>query len=162
MNYDFDEQMGMADDPSVKAAISAYIRQNFTGVASIERASPADDKLGTDYWIILESGKKLSFDIKVRKTDFAYRDPPQDDLALETWSVVGKKIGWTQDPSKQTDFVLWFWKDSQRFLMISFPVLCSLFRERVSFFLNRQKTIVLHLQVLLPHCFISCSQLGLL
>jgi len=132
MSFQFDEQMAMADDPAVKEAISAYIRQYFPGVASIERASPAEDKLGTDYWVVLESGKKLSFDIKVRKTDYAYRDPPQDDLALERWSVVGKKIGWTQDQNKQTDFILWYWKDSGRFCILSFLKLCSVFKERMT------------------------------
>jgi hypothetical protein len=51
----------------------------------------------------------------------------QDDLALETWSVIGQRVGWTRDTGKTTDYVLWFWQDTGRFFLASFPALCTVF-----------------------------------
>lgn len=71
----------------------------------------------------------MSVDCKVREKDFA-KLKGWDDIALETWSVVEKeKIGWTRDTVKQTDFVLWLWKDSGRWLLIPFQMLCKVFIE---------------------------------
>ena len=124
--------MAKSDDAAVQHAIFDFIRQNIVGVSSTERASSIDDRLGTDYWATLNSGKRLSLDVKIRDEDYTLKDPPQDDLALELWSVIGKKTGWTRDSGKQTDFILWYWKDSGRICMLSFPILCSVFQEKAA------------------------------
>jgi hypothetical protein len=40
-----------------------------------------------------------------------------------------RKIGWTRDPSKRTDFVLWHWQDTGRWCLVPFPMLCKVFGE---------------------------------
>lgn len=67
----------------------------------------------------------LSVDVKVRSKDYSLRG--KDDLALETWSVKGQKVGWTRDTAKRTDYILWFWQDTGRFFIVSFPALCRVF-----------------------------------
>lgn len=89
------------------------------------RADEQADKSGTDYWALRRNLPPLSVDVKVRDEDFAPRG--HDDLALETWSVIGQKPGWTRDQNKRTDFVLWFWRDTHRFFLVSFPPLCRVF-----------------------------------
>lgn len=131
MSFQFDEQFKMSEDEQVQSAIFTFIRENIPGVSFIDRAGAHDDRRGTDYWVHLDSGKRISLDVKIRATDFAAKDPPQDDLALEVWSVVGKKVGWTRDPDKQTDYVLWHWKDSGRICMLAFPLLCAVFNRNM-------------------------------
>ena len=76
-------------------------------------------------------GKMLGVDAKVREIDWAATHPEEDDLALETWSVIEKqKVGWTRDESKRCDYILWLWTDSKRFCLVPFPMLCAAFKVR--------------------------------
>lgn len=101
------------------------------GVTDIEIAGTSDDRNGTDFWASRDLFlPDLSIDVKVRKQDFSAHPNPEwraDDLALETWSVCFTKPGWTRDPSKRTDYVLWYWVPTQRFFITPFPSLCCVF-----------------------------------
>jgi len=99
----------------------------FPNAVKVEKASLADDKNGTDYWVDLLSGKRISIDIKARSKDYSTISPDMDDVALEIWSVIGQSVGWTRNPMKQTDYILWLWEDTGRWLLIPFPLLCSVF-----------------------------------
>lgn len=106
----------------------AILLSRFPLARNVERAAISDDKSGTDYWVTMPSGHKQSVDVKVREIDWRQTHPKEDDIALETWSVVEQeKIGWTRDTSKRTDYILWIWKDTGRWLLIPFPMLCSVF-----------------------------------
>lgn len=125
-HYDFDERLawsnGFAD-----VGIDKILRNRIPGCVAVERAESQDDKNGTDYWAIRDGLPALSVDVKARSKDYA--PDGKDDLALETWSVIGKRPGWTRDRAKRTDFVLWFWADTGRFFLVSFPVLCDVFSQ---------------------------------
>lgn len=58
-------------------------------------------KAGVDKVIVLKNGKKLKIDEKKRRKDYG-------DILLEEWSVLhAKKKGWTGDPAKITDYVVY-------------------------------------------------------
>lgn len=122
--YDFAERYlwssGFLDE-----GIERILVDRIPGCVGVTRADEQADRSGTDYWAMRQGLPPLSVDVKVRDEDFAPRG--HDDLALETWSVVDQKPGWTRDQSKRTDFVLWFWRDTRRFFLVAFPPLCRVF-----------------------------------
>ncbi len=127
--YEFNERLNMSQGVSESRSVESILKENIPSALTVHQAHFANDRNGTDWWVECEAGKFLSVDCKVREKDFL-KLKGWDDLALETWSVVEKeKIGWTRDTSKQTDFVLWLWKDTGRWLLIPFQMLCRVFRD---------------------------------
>lgn len=132
MRYGFTEQMRWAEGTAPTLdAVAAILVSRILGCTHITRATKADDRNGTDYWAHRKLPlRALSIDLKLRKEDFAFKQPAEDDLALETWSVLEKVVGWTRDPTKRTDFVLWYWRDTGRFCLVAFPPLCFVFARQ--------------------------------
>lgn len=127
--YGFGDRLEMSQGVSENESISAIVKNNIPSALAVYQAHFANDRNGTDFWVECESGKFLSVDCKVREKDFIEVNGC-DDLALESWSVVEKnKVGWTRDTSKQTDFVLWLWKDTGRWLLVPFQMLCKVFSD---------------------------------
>jgi len=124
--YGFKERL-MWSEGFLHDGIAEILKERVPACHAIEKAQENDDRNGTDYWAIRESLPPLSIDVKVREKDFATNG--YDDLALETWSVVDIKPGWTRDESKRTDYILWFWQDTGRFFLCAFPPLCAAFRK---------------------------------
>jgi len=122
----FAAQLRMSDAGSTQTDVSAVLMAEVPGALRVDRANSADDRTGTDYWVTLCSEKRISVDTKVRSKDFG-----ADDLALETWSVVERGVvGWTRDTRKQTDYVLWLWRDTGRWRLVPFLMLCAAFARR--------------------------------
>jgi hypothetical protein len=77
---------------------------------AIRRASEYHDKQGADGWWVRQEGRPLAVDWKLRQEDHA-------DLVIEWDSRVEHGIpGWTIDPDKITDYVLYLWPHSARLL----------------------------------------------
>lgn len=127
-SYDFGERMVMSDGVNEQADIRSILLENIPGAKAVTRANRQDDKTGVDWWVKMASGASLAVDAKVREEDWASRG--KDDLALETWSVVESEVvGWTRNPAKRTDYVLWLWKDTGRYCLIPFAPLCAVFSD---------------------------------
>ena len=125
--FDFAEQLAWSDG-FLDGGIARILKDRLPGCYDVQKADMASDRSGTDYWALRRDDlPPLSIDVKVRSKDYALRN--EDDLALETWSVIGRKVGWTRDPSKRTDYILWYWIDRSRFVLVSFPALCRVFRH---------------------------------
>jgi len=122
--YDFTERLTWSQG-FLHGGIARILRDRIPHCYDVIPAGQDADRQGTDYWAKRHGLPDLSVDVKVRDEDYAVRG--QDDLALETWSVVGGKIGWTRNPDKRTDYVLWFWQDTGRFFLVAFPPLCEVF-----------------------------------
>lgn len=143
--YSFDERMAFAEGhaPSVQA-VAAIIKNRIPGCIEIERADVDNDKDGTDYFIYRHGNEALRLDLKLRDEDWAPRG--YDDLALETWSVIPNgangKVGWTRDETKNSDFILWFWRDTGRFFLVNFPALCSVFSRFWQVWARQYKTAI--------------------
>lgn len=126
-SFNFQDQIKMSEGVSNKKDIKEIILSRFPTAIQVEKATTSDDKSGTDYWVTIKSGQKLSIDVKVRKKDYSKDNPNKDDLALEVWSVINRRVGWTRDTEKRTDYILWIWLDTGRWMLIPFPVLCDIF-----------------------------------
>ncbi len=128
--YEFDERLRMSQGICETKDINAILLGNIPGAIWVKKANEGDDRSGTDYWVYHERGEPYSVDVKVREEDWSIKNARFDDLALETWSVVEKQvIGWTRNQSKMTDFILWFWKDTGRWCLVPFSMLCAVFQE---------------------------------
>lgn len=128
--FDFGEQMAMSQGVAENADIHTILLREIPGALTVQAAAKENDKRGVDWWVEMASGTHLAVDAKVRSFDWAAKHPKEDDLALETWSVVEKQIaGWTRDSAKRCDYVLWLWKDTGRFCLLPFPLLCKVFSE---------------------------------
>jgi hypothetical protein len=126
--YDFQERLAFSSGVSASGSIEAILLMNIPGATKAYKAGGENDRDGTDWWVEIP-GRHLSIDCKVR-TDDCLPKYGADDLALETFSVVETgKFGWTRDPNKRTDYVLWLWMDTRRWCLISFPQLCAVFTE---------------------------------
>ena len=122
--YDFGERLryseGFAQD------MKTILRQEFPAYTAIRKASKAEDMEGVDYWVVYSCGK-IAIDAKIREED--WKGKGKDDLALESWSVIDKKVGWTRDSTKRTDYVAWFWQDTGRYFIVPFRPLCAIFTQ---------------------------------
>lgn len=126
--FDFAECHQMSSGIAVNADVQQVLLDCLPGSLNAYPAAPANDRIGIDWWVEMPNGKHFAIDVKVRKEDWAATHPNEDDLALETWSVVeNRKIGWTRDTFKRCDYVLWLWVDTKRYCLIPFPMLCKVF-----------------------------------
>jgi hypothetical protein len=122
----FSGQMAVAD--ASDSAVQAILMENIYGTTEVRRASANEDRRGTDWWVdVVGRDTPISVDAKIMTTDLAPKG--MDHLPLETWSVVDEVPGWTRDPRKRTDFVLWYWVDTGRWCLVPFPPLCAMFAE---------------------------------
>ncbi|MFC1762238.1 hypothetical protein ACFL6U_09170 [Planctomycetota bacterium] len=135
MMSSFTGQLALSTADAVNAAVASILAENIPGALQCHQAAPVNDRRGTDFWVEHARGDHLSVDVKIRTTDFSVHPNPNiraDDLALERWSVVDKRIpGWPLDDTKRTDFVLWFWVDTGRWFLCPFMPLVAAFRANV-------------------------------
>lgn len=124
--FNFNDQLKMSHGISLSFDFRVVLLNEIPDAIDVRRANDLEDRTGTDWWVDRHNNKPLSIDLKARKID---REPQgQDDLALETWSVIEKGvIGWTRNPTKDSDYILWFWEDTRRWCLIPFPMLCRVF-----------------------------------
>lgn len=127
--YRFDDRKAMSDGVAENQAVEQILLEHVPGAMGVSRAGERADRNGTDYWIDHHRGDPMSVDLKARDID-PIVEFGADDVALETWSVVGVKIGWTLDTTKRTDYVLWLWKPTRRWALVPFALLCASFGRR--------------------------------
>ena len=129
--YSFEDRLVMSDGYAVRANVRDVLLEYIPGSREVHKSCTENDKTGVDWWVEMIGGRMLAVDAKVREVDWAANHPDEDDLALETWSVIEQGIvGWTRDESKRCDYVLWLWRDSQRFCLVPFPMLCAAFKAK--------------------------------
>lgn len=118
----------MSEGVCVNADVQTILMENIAGALSVVKAHPKNDRTGVDWWVELPGARWVGVDAKVRQVDWSSKG--SDDLALETWSVVESKVpGWTRSEDKTCEYVLWLWKDTGRFCIIPFRMLCTVFKE---------------------------------
>lgn len=121
--FNFNVQLKMSHGVAMTLNFREILLSEIPTAIDVKQSEAKEDKHGTDWWVIREYNRPISVDLKARSKDYK-----SDDLALETWSVVEKKIiGWTRDITKSTDYILWFWEDTKKWCLIPFPLLCRVF-----------------------------------
>lgn len=129
--YNFTERLQWSEGFTTTATVEGVLLSYIPGATKIVKAEREDDRNGTDWWVYRECDRTLSVDAKVRSIDWVVAHPKEDDLALETWSVVERKVpGWTRNVKKRTDFILWLWIDTGRWCLVPFPMLCAVFLSK--------------------------------
>jgi hypothetical protein len=143
-NYDkanFYDQKEYADKHGTSSDVYDFLLSRIAGAVNVYPSDYKDDKAGTDLWVELQNGKRISVDVKVKDEDCQNKtnkrtNKQYDDLCLELWSdVEHKRVGWTLNPDKITDFVLFKWVESKRKHLINFRLLCLAFTQ------NKEKWI---------------------
>lgn len=128
LEYSFTERLQWSEGYTTTATVDGVLLEYIPGATRIVKADREQDRRGTDWWVYRDCDRTLSVDAKVRQDDWAATHPNEDDLALETWSVVERKVpGWTRNPHKQTDYILWLWTVTRRWCLVPFPMLCAVF-----------------------------------
>ena len=126
--FNFRDQLVLSTGTTVNTAIGEILTDVIPGSLRAFRATQEEDRQGIDWWVETRSGERVGVDCKVRTKDLW---PKQDDLALETWSVVEKKIvGWSLDTSKRTDYIFWIWTDTGRWCIVPFLLLVRAFKAK--------------------------------
>jgi hypothetical protein len=129
--YGFDERLVMSNGHAASTDVRDVLIDCIPGARKVHKSCGDNDRIGVDWWVEMVGGRMLGVDAKVRELDWAANHPDEDDLALETWSVIEQGVvGWTRDESKRCDYVLWLWTDSKRFCLVPFPMLCAAFKAR--------------------------------
>lgn len=143
--FDFKQALTISTGTSANQAIGDILLATIPGSTRAIQANSHNDRSGVDWWLEMQSGNFLAVDCKIREDDPLPRFG-KDDLALETWSVVEKKVvGWTLDDAKRTDYVFWIWKDTGRWCVVPFLLLRKAFQFHRSewiakFQVSRQST----------------------
>lgn len=128
--YTFDDQLVMSQSERSNSDIRTILINTIPSAVQAMPSHKANDRSGVDWWVECMNGKFLGIDCKVRGEDWAAKPEHlrADDVALETWSVVESGIvGWTRDRNKQTDYILWLWTDTGRWMLIPFQMLLDVF-----------------------------------
>lgn len=129
--YGFGERLGFSRGVSAGGGITDILMANIPGATDVTSAITQDDRNGTDHWVERSGLSDLSIDLKARESDPMTFRPPQDDLALETFSDVARETpGWTRDASKRTDYILWYFTPTGRWVLVPFPMLCAIFTDK--------------------------------
>jgi hypothetical protein len=140
-DFGFAAQLVMSQGHATNADVGNVLMQIIPGALNVHPAANANDRLGVDWWVEMPNARHLAIDVKVRKQDWAAKPQPEDDLALETWSVVeSAKVGWTRDEKKRCDYVLWFWQDTRRYCLVPFPMLCQVMNTHWQAWSRQYKT----------------------
>lgn len=129
-DYGFGDRLVMSTGHAAAADVQTVLLETIPGALSVRAAATENDRIGVDWWVEMIGGRHIAVDVKVREQDWAATHPDEDDLALETWSVIEDKvIGWTRDTNKRCDYVLWLWADTGRYCLVPFPMLCRVFTD---------------------------------
>ena len=141
--HDFNERLSFSEGVELSNDVLSRVAEMIPNATSILRANEADDRSGTDYWIERTHDlPAVSIDVKHREFCPVVRFG-SDDACIETTSVYyGKpvapyddfsrrKVGWTLDYSKRTDFVVYTWpaQEGTRFWIVPFIPLCAASRK---------------------------------
>lgn len=125
--FDFKQALVLSQGTSANQAIGTILLDTIPGSTKVMQANQQNDRNGIDWWVEMP-GYLLGIDCKIREEDPLPKFG-KDDLALETWSVIeAKKVGWTLDDTKQTDYVFWIWKDTGRWCLAPFLLLRRAFQ----------------------------------
>lgn len=116
MDYSFADQLNYSSG-QFEADVVA-IHQVLPNVESVDRATAEEDRAGVDYWVTFKSkkglGRQISIDVKHRRPGSSqyWRSKQDPELALERYSRCPSSqcptgvVGWTLDPDKATDYVM--------------------------------------------------------
>jgi len=138
--YDFRHELAATRGATTDDLVSAALHHAFGHDIVIDSATEQDDRAGVDYWVTFPSGQRLGVDLKLRRDH-----GDAGDVALEIWSAepssdLPGRPGWSRDPAKITDYVLWVWQDVHRYYLAPYPLLRRAFETHYLSWADRFRT----------------------
>ena len=107
--HNFNNQLAASQSPEVDALVRRVMFEKFAGeLLNIHHSHTENDRRGSDYLLEFHNGKIEHLDVKTRTRDYH----PKANAPIEYRT--GQKDGWTIDPDKITDWVLFLWLDTER------------------------------------------------
>lgn len=140
-DYSFQDMLAFSWGYADSEDIEHILCNNIPAAIIATRAQVQEDKQGIDYWVYRGNNQRpLSVDVK-RRQDDPIISFNADDLALEIWNVVEtRKIGWTLDKNKKSDYILWFFVPTKRWVLIPFPMLSHVFEKNLEKWQGKYRT----------------------
>lgn len=108
------------------------LKQHIPRCQSIRKTDIEQDKSGVDYVATLANGAEVLIDAKTRTAGSSkYWKSNEAELALEVWSVVNKKVGWTLNTASNVDYILYTFdkSDWDKYYFLPFQLLRKAFHE---------------------------------
>lgn len=140
ITFDFHQQKVMSERPEIKKAVYSALKGYFPELLQIHHAHLENDKRGIDFFLEFPHGKIETLDVKIRKADYALRGDV-DNVCIElTSNMEAARIGWTFDDSKLTDWVLFYWEESERHSLHHFRQLRAVAAVNETDWRKRKKT----------------------
>lgn len=129
--WDFHERLSFSEGVEATVEFMDALRNIVPGAVDITRATEAEDRQGTDYWIH-RGGNLHPISVDVKNREFCpIKRWGRDDACIEVvsvWSEVPKicKPGWTVDSNKRTDYIAYTWPSDNgiRYWIVPFHPLC--------------------------------------
>lgn len=106
------------------------LRHIIPGCQSVTKTNVETDRSGIDYIATLRRGAQINIDAKTRERGASrFWTHGEPELALEIWSVVNIKTGWTLDEKSNVDYILYTFDraDTNKFYFLPFQLLRSAF-----------------------------------
>lgn len=113
---DFNADLARSQTPAIHAAIWKAISAREPEALAIYPAHPENDRIGVDYWVEYPNGRMEGLDVKIRSKDYLHKDPRTAFIELVANTRTGK-LGWTVDPTKRTEKVLFYYADTDRHVL---------------------------------------------
>ena len=108
------------------------LKNHIPRCVSIRKTDVEQDKSSVDYVATLINGAEINIDAKTRmKGSSRYWKGNEAELALEVWSVVGKKVGWTLNTASNVDYILYTFdkSDWSKYYFLPFQLLRKAFHD---------------------------------
>ena len=110
----------------------ALLKKHIPRCESIRKTDIEQDKSGVDYVATLAHGAEVLIDAKTRTPGSSkYWANGEAELALEVWSVIGKKVGWTLSTKTNVDYILYTFdkSDWDKYYFLPFQSLRKAFHD---------------------------------
>jgi hypothetical protein len=114
LTRDFHNDLAASQTPEVDAAIVSAIRSQYPDARNIMKSCTENDKAGADWWIEFTNNKVLSLDAKIRTKDYTTTTESRIACIEIVANTTTGKIGWSIDPSKITDLVMFYYIDTKK------------------------------------------------
>lgn len=137
--HDFYEKLHYSELIDFEPSFKEFLIQNIPNAYEIKKTEQEEDKTGVDYWILRKNLPPIAIDVKNRDICPIMKFGV-DDICIETTSVYTgpknppwedkyrQKPGWTIDPNKRTDIIVYSWPTEElgirRYWIVYFPLLC--------------------------------------
>lgn len=128
MTHDFDNDFNFSTSAVADALVRRACHRLVPGCCGVTRATPAEDRRGTDYWVRTASGR-IGLDLKLRRKDYGAARGASIDCVIE---LDGRgSSGWLMKP-RAAPLILFACIDTSRVAMFETKMLQTVVMQNLS------------------------------